>query len=360
MEYRERNIKFLGYINPYLVEGTELYKEGLDNGYYAKSLNNEEYLVDFGEFNCGIVDFTNPEAFNWYKEIIKNNLIGFGLDGWMADFGEYLPIDLKLYNDNSPMLEHNHWPSLWAKCNYEAIIETNRTDILYFMRAGGIGTQKYCPLIWAGDQSVDFSEHDGLETTITGALSVGICGCGISHSDIGGYTSLFGNTRTKELFLRWAEMAVFTPVMRTHEGNRPSENFQFYEDEDTIEKFSRLTRIHTELYPYINSVLEEYYSTGIPVQRAMILECENDKNVEDIQSQYFLGKDLLVAPVFREDKSSWEVYIPEGIWVDIWSDLEFTKAGYYTVKANLGYPPVFYRKESTFKNIFENIKNKFK
>lgn len=86
------------------------------------------------------------------------------------------------------------------------------------MRAGGTGSQKYCTLLWAGDQSVDFSRHDGLCTVICAALSSGMVGCGLNHCDIGGYTSLFDNCRTKEVFLRWAEMAAFMPVMRTHEA----------------------------------------------------------------------------------------------------------------------------------------------
>ena len=43
----------------------------------------------------------------------------------------------------------------------------------------------------AGDQSVDFTIHDGLASVICGALSAGMMGCGLTHSDIGGYTSLF-------------------------------------------------------------------------------------------------------------------------------------------------------------------------
>jgi hypothetical protein len=52
------------------------------------------------------------------------------------------------------------------------------------------------PLLWAGDQSVDFSRHDGIGTVITAALSSGLVGNAFSHSDVGGYTSLFGNVRT--------------------------------------------------------------------------------------------------------------------------------------------------------------------
>ena len=169
------------------------------------------------------------------------NSINIGIDGWMADFGEYLPTDdLVLANGVSPMIEHNHWPALWAKCNYDAVTESGKLgEIVYFMRAGATGSQKYCTLLWNGDQSVDFSRHDGLCTTICGTLGAGMIGCGLNHSDIGGYTSLFGNVRDKELFLRWAESAVFTPVMRTHEGNRPDDCFQYYDDADCMKELAR-------------------------------------------------------------------------------------------------------------------------
>ena len=85
--------------------------------------------------------------FEWFKnDVIKKYSIDIGIDGWMADFGEYLPTDdIKLYNGKSAMIEHNHWPVLWAKCNYEALKESGKLgESLYFMRAGGTGSQKYC------------------------------------------------------------------------------------------------------------------------------------------------------------------------------------------------------------------------
>ena len=110
-------------------------------------------------------------------------------------------------------------------------------EALFFMRAGFTGVQKHCPLLWAGDQSVDFTRHDGLVTVISGALSSGLLGNAYHHSDIGGYTSLFGNVRTAELIMRWAEMAAFTPVMRTHEGNRPRDNLQIDQDPEVLGAF---------------------------------------------------------------------------------------------------------------------------
>ena len=359
-ELHEKGIKFLGYINPYLVNDGELYKEGKEKGVFATKADGSEYLVDFGEFYCGVVDFTNPEAYEWYKnEVVKKHSLDIGIDGWMADLGEYLPTDdLVLHNGKSPMIEHNHWPALWAQCNYDALKETGKLgEVVYFMRAGGTGSQKYCTLLWAGDQSVDFTIHDGLATVICAALSAGMSGCGLTHSDIGGYTSLFGNTRTKEVFLRWAEMAAFTPVMRTHEGNRPEENFQYYDDEDCMERLARLVDIYTMLAPYMKTLVAENAKRGIPVQRPLFLHNEDDEACYNIQYEYLLGEDVLVAPVYLAEKESWEVYLPEGQWIHFWTGEEYGK-GTHQVPAPLGDTPAFYRKDSQYAALFEEIRKK--
>ena len=356
----ERGIKFLGYINPYLVNDGELYRRGKEKGVCATKADGSDYLVDIGEFYCGVVDFTNPAAYEWFKdEVVKKHSLDIGIDGWMADFGEYLPTDdLVLYNGESPMKEHNRWPVLWAKCNYDALKETGRLgDVLYFMRAGGAGSQKYCTLLWAGDQSVDFSIHDGLATVICAALSAGMSGCGLSHSDIGGYTSLFGNTRTKELFLRWAEMAAFTPVMRTHEGNRPDENFQYYDDTDCMERLARMVDVYTMLAPYMKKLVAENAERGIPVQRPLFLHYENDEKSYDIRYEYMLGPDMLVAPVYLAGQIQWEVYLPEGSWIHLWTGEEYEK-GSHTVPAGLGDTPVFYKKDSQYAPLFADIRRK--
>lgn len=359
-QLKARNIRFMNYLNPYLVNDGDLYQIGKEKGYFATKNDGSDYLVDFGEFYCGVVDLTNPEAYQWFKdEVIKKYSIDIGVDGWMADFGEYLPTDdIKLYNHVSPMIEHNHWPVLWAKCNYDAVKESGKLgEIVYFMRAGGTGSQKYCTLLWAGDQSVDFTIHDGLASVICGALSAGMTGCGITHSDIGGYTSLFGNTRTKELFLRWSEMAMFTPVMRTHEGNRPEENFQYYEDEDTMEQLARMVDIYTMLAPYTKALVKENAERGIPVQRPLFMHYQSDQKAYEIQYQYLFGADVLAAPVYLEGQKDWKLYLPEDQWIHFWTGAEFP-GGEITVAAEIGYPPVFYRKDSPYASLFESIGKK--
>lgn len=356
----DRGIKFMAYANPYLVNDGKLYEEGLKVGAFAKRHDGSEYLVDFGEFDCGVIDLTKPEAYEWFKnDVIKKYMLDIGVDGWMADFGEYLPTDdIVLASGKGAMMEHNHWPALWAKCNYDALVETGKLgEVVYFMRAGGTGSQKYCTLLWAGDQSVDFTRHDGLCTVICAALSSGMSGCGLNHSDIGGYTSMYDNLRTKEVFLRWAEMAAFTPVMRTHEGNRPETNFQYYDDEDCMKQLARLVDIYTMLKPCIKSLVTENAEKGIPVQRPLFLHNEDDEACYTEQFEYLLGADILVAPVWQAGQTQREVYLPKGEWIHLWSG-EACEGGTVTVAAPMGDTPVFYKKDSQWASLMESIRAK--
>lgn len=348
-------IRFLGYINPYLAVEGSLFKEALEKGFLVRDKEGGAYLIDAGAFMTGMVDLTNPGAFEWYKGIIRKNMIGLGLSGWMADFGEYLPVDAILHNGLSGEKMHNLWPVIWARCNREAVEEKSRLyDIVYFMRSGYAGTQKYSTLMWAGDQNVDWSTDDGLPSVVTGALSLGLSGFGLYHSDIGGYTTLFGMKRTAELFKRWAEMAAFMPVMRTHEGNRPDDNWQFDSDEETLLHFARMSRIYCGLAPYMKVLVKENAKKGIPVIRPLFLHYEDDEETFSIQDEYMLGSDMLAAPVLEEGKNVRRVYLPRDEWVHLWSGKHYG-GGKFEVESPLGYPPVFYRVSSSWSELFEGV-----
>lgn len=356
---RERGIRFMGYVNPYLAVDGLLFEEAQAAGHLAKDATGGTYRVDFGEFDCGVVDFTSPAACAWFEErVIGQELIDKGLSGWMADFGEYLPVDVVLSDGSDPMLMHNAWPVLWAAVNARAVENRGLTgEALFFMRAGYSGVQRHCPLLWAGDQSVDFSRHDGLVTVICGALSSGLVGNAYHHSDIGGYTSLFGNVRTAELMIRWAEMAAFTPVMRTHEGNRPRENLQFDDSPELLAHFARMTRIWKALTPYLRALIAEARDTGLPCQRPLFLHFEHDPRAYETQEAYLYGRDLLVAPVWRAGERSWTTYLPAGAdWVHLWSGREIAGGQDAEVPAPFGEPPVFWRKGSAFAELFASLR----
>jgi sulfoquinovosidase len=358
-ELAAEGVRFMGYVNPYLCVDGSLYPAAAAAGYLAlKPDEDAPFIVDFGEFDCGVVDFTNPDAARWFAdEVIGANMLDFGLSGWMADFGEYLPHDVRLSSGLPGMLAHNAWPTLWAQVNAEAVAGRGKTgEAVFFMRAGFTGVQAHCPLLWAGDQSVDFSRHDGIGTVICGALSSGLLGNAYHHSDIGGYTSLFGVQRTAELIQRWTEMACFTPVMRTHEGNRPDENLQVDQDAEVLAHFARMTRVHRALLPYLKVLAEEASNTGLPLQRALFLHFEDDPRAYETQSVYLLGPDLLVAPVIEPGRKDWTVYLPAGAdWTHLWSGASHSGGSTFKVEAPIGAPPVFWRKGSAFAELFTRI-----
>lgn len=355
---RARGIRFLAYANPYLAADGELYAEGLAGGHFAlKQDSDEVYLVDFGEFDCAVVDFTRAETRAWFAErVLAREMLDHGVTGWMADFGEYLPTDVRLADGSDPMEAHNRWPVLWAEVNAMALASRGQTgEAVFFMRAGFSGVQAHCPLLWAGDQSVDFTRHDGIGTVITGALSAGLVGNAYSHSDCGGYTSLHGNVRSAELLRRWCELAAFAPVMRSHEGNRPDDNLQYDSDPDLLACFARWSRVHAHLAPYVRHLCQEARATGLPAQRPLFLHHPDDAMLHGVQDQFLYGADLLVAPVIEAGQAARAVILPgEGSWRHCWTGADYP-AGTHMIAAPLDRPPVFYRPDSAFADLFAGL-----
>lgn len=351
----DRGRAWMGYINPYVVEEGSLCQYAIKHGYLVKKPDGSDYLFDFGEFNCGVVDLTLPAAYEWYKNVIKQNLIGFGLRGWMADFGEYLPTDAVCHGGDGWAL-HNEWPTLWAKCNREAVEESGMLGkCVFYMRAGAAETQRYSTLMWAGDQNVDWSADDGLPSAVTAALTLGMSGFGLNCSDAGGYTTLFYLRRDEELMKRWLEFSCFTPVIRSHEGNRPATNVQLYDTPELLAFTARITRLHDALLPYLREAVRQNEATGLPVMRPLFFAQDCAEAWRTDRYAYLLGNDLLIAPVVEPGADVRSLWLPEGDWIHLWSGDAFT-GGNVQVKAPLGQPPVFYRAGSSFAPLFESLK----
>ncbi|MBQ6273300.1 MAG: hypothetical protein IJK63_03680 [Oscillospiraceae bacterium] len=158
----ERGVRFLAYINPYLVKDSRLYTFCREKGYLITRRDGSIYHIKSTTFDAGMLDLTNPEAVTYIKNVlIKKNMLDLGVSGWMADFGEYLPLDCVLH-DGDPAKLHNLWPVLWAKVNREAIEEYGAKDAFFFSRSGYTGIQTYAPILWNGDQHTDTTRDYGM------------------------------------------------------------------------------------------------------------------------------------------------------------------------------------------------------
>ncbi len=352
----KEGVRFLGYINTFLKEGAPMYLEAKKKGFLIRHKNGSVYHIKSTTFNAGIVDLTNPSARKWYTEIIKENMIEYGLSGWMADFGEYLPTDSVCYGGESEKL-HNRWPTMWAKCSYDATKECHKEDeIFFFSRAAYGHTFQFTHSMWNGDQHVDYSDEYGLGSVIPATLSLACSGAGVIHSDIGGYTTitaLYPMKRDAELFLRWSEMNIFTPIYRTHEGNQPKNNVQF-DNEKTYSEFIRNTSFFVALKEYRKNLYEDYYKNNTPMIQPLFFHYDEEEAYLN-KKEYLFGEDILVSPVLRPNEKEHEYYLPEDEWVQFFTNRE-VPSGKGKVASPLGLPIAFYRKKSPYRELFESLK----
>ena len=344
-----RGVRFLAYINPYLVKDSRLYDFCREKGYLITKTDGSIYHIKSTTFDAGMLDLTNPEAVRYIKEtLIGKNMLDLGVSGWMADFGEYLPVDCVLH-DGDPKELHNRWPVLWAKVNREAIEEYGARDAFFFTRSGYLGIQSYAPVLWNGDQHTDYTKDYGMPCVMPASFSLGFSGVPMVHCDIGGFFSFGKLKRDGELFTRWMEMGAFSLLMRSHEAIRPWANAQF--DAPGVTPHTvRLTRIHAALAPYISYVAAQA-SKGVPAIRPDFWTAEDFGDSRDPYA-YFLGDDLFVCPVIRKGAKRRHVCLPEGDWIGFWSGKEYRGGHHYRVDAPLGRLPVFYRRDSEFAALF--------
>ncbi len=342
----KEGVMVLGYINSFLPNEREMVQVAKKEGYLIKTPKGKDYEIETAGFPAYLVDLTNPDAFEWMKGIIKTNMIEGGLHGWMADFGEWSPWDAKLHSGEDPKVHHNRYPVEWARLNREAIQEMGKEgEIVFFSRAGYSYSNQYSTAFWMGDQMVNWGKNDGIGSTIPAALSSGLSGIAINHSDIGGYTTVtfpfVKVTRSEELLFRWSEMNAFMPIYRTHEGLKPDKNAQVYSNKNTVDFYAKMGKLHYALKPYFKLLAKEASLKGYPLIRHTWLHYPNDVNTYNLEHQFLLGEDLLVVPVIEKSQKKVKGYFPAGNWEHIWSGKVYKGKQWHTVDAPLGKPAAF-------------------
>ena len=362
-ELARRDIRVLGYINPYLVDVADkggiaqrnLYTEAFDKGYLLRKRDGSLATMNQGGFHAYIVDITNPDAKEWLKDVIKDELLGSGQSGWMADFGESLPWDADLASGEDASTAHNRFPEIWAALNREVIQEAGvGDDVVFFMRAGFIESPAYSTLFWTGDQATNWDNFDGIKTSVTALLTSGLAGYSLNHSDVGGYFSLKEPAevrRSKELLLRWIELGAFQVIFRTHEGVLPDWSHQFDSDQETLEHFARFSNVYDAWRDYRQTLVSEAASKGWPVVRHPYLHHPEERHFWSMSyQQYLIGSELWFAPVLDPGLNEVSIRLPQGKWVHAFTGEIYESTGAnntITVPAPIGTPAVLYRQGST-------------
>ena len=342
---------FLGYFNPFITDEFPEWDEAHEFGYLPIGPDGQPAEFSIVDRYGSVVDLYNPDAYAWAREYLEA-APAMGQDGWMCDFAEWLPLDSTVGDGLSGQRLHNDYPLLWQELNMEVLNDAwGEGEALCFNRSGWTGTQTIAPVTWGGDQETTFARDDGMPTAREIGVGLGLSGIGRYGSDIAGFSSVAGGPSTKEVYLRWTEMAAFEPVMRTHDGLSEDENWHWSRDAETTDHFRFYAKQHMRLLPYLRMLDEQYRTTGVPFMRHTILvesgEGEAWELLRDAPDQHFLGDDLLVAPVLAEGAVSREVVLPAGRWYPYIDGGPALDAGDeptpVTVEAPLGVIPVFAR-----------------
>lgn len=306
---KARGLKICVWINPYIGQKSPLFHEGKEKGYLLKRPDGRVWQWDKWQAGMGIVDFTNPQACEWYAGHLKR-LVDMGVDCFKTDFGERIPTDVVWHDGCDPQKMHNHYAFVYNKLVYETLQDKlGESEAVLFARSASVGAQQF-PVHWGGDC---YATYESMAESLRGGLSIGLSGFGFWSHDIGG----FENTAPAHIYKRWCAFGLLSSHSRLH-GSKSYRVPWVYDDEacDVVRQF---TQLKCRLMPYLYPASSQAASHGTPVMRAMMLEFPEDPACDYLDRQYMLGDDLLVAPVFSEEGDV-DFYLPQGRWTHLLSN----------------------------------------
>ena len=344
-ECHQLGFRLLGYVCPELTRGTMLYQEALAGQHLVVDQGGLPVDIRILSVSHGELDLSQERTRHFIAQRMLAPLMNLGFDGWMADFGEYLPVDSRLGNGASGWESHNRYPLWWQEVQQNFWRQARpEGDFVYFTRSASLGCQSTTSVMWGGDSDTDWDRGDGLASVIPQLLSAGISGFPYWATDIAGYMS-FGLTRpsTRELFIRWMQLGALCPVMRTHHGTARPLNWNFQKDEETLRQYTRYTRLHTALAPYWYALAQEAAERGLPIARPLFLQFPEHAPAWTVSDEFLVGNDLLVAPVIRPGARRRRLWLPPGSWRHWWQGITMSGPGWVEISADLNELPLFIR-----------------
>ena len=180
---------------------------------------------------------------------------------------------------------------------------------------GWAGIQRYA-VTWTGDQS---GSWDYIRWHVPTLIGSGLSGMNYSTGDVDG---IFGGS--PETFMRDLQWKCFTSVFMGMSGwSKTERKHPWWFDEPYRSINRRYMKLRQRLMPFIYTLARETETTGAPMVRGTQWDHPDDPHAFDHPYQFFLGRDLLVAPVYQSQTASggWRegVYLPAGTWVDYWN-----------------------------------------
>lgn len=349
-------------VNTILISQPYINKKGaIDNynlldskGMLTHDKNGKTHDVTTWVGDAGMFDISNPDTRDWLWKRLKP-ITAEGLAGWWGDLGEpeVHPLTIVHNNGETASQYHNVYGNEWSRLIYEGLRKDfpEKRPIL-LMRGGTAGLQRYSVFPWTTDVSCSW---DGLQPQVNLMLNSGLSGLGYMSSDIGGFAVDPAHPYDPELYVRWLEMGVFTPVLRTHAQFKP-EPYHYPQYEKIIRKFIKM---RYEWLPYNYTLAYQNAAFGLPLARPLNFHSDSQSDkYHDIQDEYLWGEEVLVAPVMTKGARSRKVVFPDGEWIN-WNNPALKYRGETTaiVKAPLDELPIFVKAGSFIPQYTEAINN---
>lgn len=316
--------------------------------------------------NTTFFDATHPAAREFVWQEVKRNYYDLGIRTFWLDEAEpeYRAYDFDNYRYHlGPVQEvGNIYPQKFAQGFWDGLRQQGETEIVNLVRCAWAGSQRYGVLAWSGD--VHSSFH-ALRNQFSAGLNMAMAGIPWWTTDIGGFQG--GNIHDPafhELLIRWFQWAVFCPVMRLHgyrepqiqppeawrdgiaqcNSGSPNEVWSYGEENYALMKACLLLR--ERLRPYIERLMQEAHQPGDPVMRPLFYHYPQQPESWQVEDQYLLGRDLLVAPVLHAGQHERRIWLPAG---DRWiarCGTQYQGGQWLTMETPLSVIPVLVRAEA--------------
>jgi alpha-glucosidase len=324
-----------------------VFDQGLRKNYFQHRANGDLFVPRVWPGESAFVDYTLPEARRWWGDLhrayTENGVAGIWNDmNEPSDFVDQTgknQIDVVSYDEGEKSTHaknRNVFALLMARATYEGLERLRPNQRPYIItRAAYAGIQRYSTM-WTGDTN---STWEALALNIPMFTTLGLSGEPFVGSDVGGFIGR-GNG---ELLVRSYEISFLAPFCRNHKvidgyDQEPWRFGQYYEE--IIRKYLKL---RYQLLPFLYTTLEEAHRTGVPLFRPVVLNYQDDPNTYNLDDEFMIGNDLLVAPVVKPDVTERSVYLPTGLWYDYWTNKKYQGGTTIRVSAPLETVPMFVR-----------------
>ncbi len=275
---------------------------------------------------------------NMFKHIIRARERQ-GVDFWWLDWQQNLT---SKYVDG---LGETFW------CNHVFYndMRLNRPNHrpLIFHRWGGLGSHRY-PIGFSGDS---FTTYGTLAWQPYFTATASNVGFGYWGHDLGGHQQTGGND--PEIYLRWMQYGVFTPIFRTHATNWEGIERRIWKYPN-FPSLLETVKLRYALMPYIYTAARQAYDTGVSLCRPLYYEWPEVNNAYLFEDEYMFGDDILVAPVVTKPESDGmtarRTWLPEGRWFDVCRNKVVEGNRTFTDRYAMEEIPYFFRAGSVIVN----------